>query len=264
MNSIQIKGVDSTLSQVVAEDVRYLKQHLDNIFSNSETTFIDNCIQETEILLEQVNDTAKSYQEKYAIFQQVTQSWYDVWSHYKHIPAAIDLGEKINHITDSSTAYSYLCLSVSLINEGRTNDYKTDLERIVSGFLFLSEIIDVFVEFFSQSELAQIYDGAQNAIAISQRTVREYFEKDVEISNTETQLRAYSSLIVLKIDEYLKKAEAALAGDSIYPAREIAIAASTTPWWEKIVGTFADNPVYDEAMRLGREYRESLRADSTD
>jgi hypothetical protein len=34
------------------------------------------------------------------------------------------------------------------------------------------------------------------------------------------------------------------------------------PWWEKIVGSFADNPAYDEAMKLGREYRESLRAAS--
>jgi len=33
-----------------------------------------------------------------------------------------------------------------------------------------------------------------------------------------------------------------------------------TPWWESILGTFAEDPVYDEAMRLGREYRESLRA----
>lgn len=31
------------------------------------------------------------------------------------------------------------------------------------------------------------------------------------------------------------------------------------PWWEKIVGTFADDPDFLEAMRLGREYRESLR-----
>jgi hypothetical protein len=30
------------------------------------------------------------------------------------------------------------------------------------------------------------------------------------------------------------------------------------PWWEEIAGTFADNPDYDEAMRLGREYRTSL------
>ncbi len=31
------------------------------------------------------------------------------------------------------------------------------------------------------------------------------------------------------------------------------------PWWERIVGTFKDDSEYDEAMRLGREYRESLR-----
>ncbi len=27
------------------------------------------------------------------------------------------------------------------------------------------------------------------------------------------------------------------------------------PWWQKISGTFADDADYDEAMRLGREYR---------
>lgn len=31
------------------------------------------------------------------------------------------------------------------------------------------------------------------------------------------------------------------------------------PWWQQIVGTFADDPIYEEAMRLGREHRESLR-----
>jgi hypothetical protein len=31
------------------------------------------------------------------------------------------------------------------------------------------------------------------------------------------------------------------------------------PWWKEIWGTFKDDPVYAEAMRLGREYRESLR-----
>jgi hypothetical protein len=31
------------------------------------------------------------------------------------------------------------------------------------------------------------------------------------------------------------------------------------PWWDQIVGTFADNPAYEEAMQLGREYRDSLR-----
>jgi hypothetical protein len=31
------------------------------------------------------------------------------------------------------------------------------------------------------------------------------------------------------------------------------------PWWERIFGTFADSEEYEEAMRLGKEYRESLR-----
>ena len=35
------------------------------------------------------------------------------------------------------------------------------------------------------------------------------------------------------------------------------------PWWEEIYGTFADDPIYEEAMRLGREYRESLRPKPT-
>ena len=31
------------------------------------------------------------------------------------------------------------------------------------------------------------------------------------------------------------------------------------PWWERRFGAFKDDPEYDEAMRLGREYRESTR-----
>jgi len=36
------------------------------------------------------------------------------------------------------------------------------------------------------------------------------------------------------------------------------------PWWEQIVGTFADNYAYNEAMRLGQEYRASLRPSSSE
>jgi hypothetical protein len=33
----------------------------------------------------------------------------------------------------------------------------------------------------------------------------------------------------------------------------------TLPWWRQIAGTLTDDAALDEAMRLGREYRESLR-----
>lgn len=39
---------------------------------------------------------------------------------------------------------------------------------------------------------------------------------------------------------------------------------SSRPWWEQIAGTFADNSAYDEAMQLGREYRDSLRPSFTE
>ncbi|CAN5914266.1 hypothetical protein BH23PLA1_BH23PLA1_39080 [soil metagenome] len=31
------------------------------------------------------------------------------------------------------------------------------------------------------------------------------------------------------------------------------------PWWERIAGTFRNDPMYEEAMKFGREYRESSR-----
>ncbi len=31
------------------------------------------------------------------------------------------------------------------------------------------------------------------------------------------------------------------------------------PWWEEIAGLFADDPAFEEAMSLGREWRESFR-----
>jgi hypothetical protein len=34
---------------------------------------------------------------------------------------------------------------------------------------------------------------------------------------------------------------------------------SEMPWWKQRMGVFADDPMYDEAMRLGREYREAQK-----
>jgi hypothetical protein len=32
---------------------------------------------------------------------------------------------------------------------------------------------------------------------------------------------------------------------------------TAVPWWQQISGTFRDDPMFDEAMRLGREWRNS-------
>ncbi len=33
------------------------------------------------------------------------------------------------------------------------------------------------------------------------------------------------------------------------------------PWWKQRMGVFADDPAHEEAMRLGREWRQSQRED---
>lgn len=38
---------------------------------------------------------------------------------------------------------------------------------------------------------------------------------------------------------------------------------ASKPWWEQIVGTFQNDPIYDHAMRLGQQYRRSLRSKSS-
>ena len=38
---------------------------------------------------------------------------------------------------------------------------------------------------------------------------------------------------------------------------------SSKPWWEQIWGSFAGDPAFQEAMRLGREYREAQRPKSS-
>jgi hypothetical protein len=37
-----------------------------------------------------------------------------------------------------------------------------------------------------------------------------------------------------------------------------------TAWWKRIVGVFQGDPEFEEAMRLGRAYRESLRQEEAD
>ena len=38
--------------------------------------------------------------------------------------------------------------------------------------------------------------------------------------------------------------------------------ASPRPWWEQVWGSFAGDPAFQEAMRLGRQYREAQRPKS--
>lgn len=39
--------------------------------------------------------------------------------------------------------------------------------------------------------------------------------------------------------------------------------ADALPWWEEIFGAFKNDPLFDEAMRLGEDYRKSQRPNET-
>lgn len=39
-------------------------------------------------------------------------------------------------------------------------------------------------------------------------------------------------------------------------------AATSSPWWEKITGTFANSTAFEEAMQLGKQYRQSMPQDT--
>lgn len=205
MNKIHIEGLEKNIGNIILEDIQYIQTNLDSILKNSDKTTIKNLIKETKFLTEQAKDDLKTrtYQDKYIIFDKINKIWFDLHQHYRNSFESVWFIKTINHLTNYSIAYSQLFLSLSLINENKTGEYKSDLQQIVSGFLLLSETLDVFLDLFSRSELEQINYGAENAISISERNIIEYFEEDLELSNLVTQLRAYNSLIILRVKKYI-------------------------------------------------------------
>lgn len=62
--------------------------------------------------------------------------------------------------------------------------------------------------------------------------------------------------------DQLEERVALLEAEVERPKHKIENSSLSQPWWNKIAGTFSNNPAYDEAMRLGQEYRTSLRPHS--
>jgi hypothetical protein len=52
---------------------------------------------------------------------------------------------------------------------------------------------------------------------------------------------------------------APLEADGTKLKSQIEATQTTQPWWEQIAGTFQHDPMYEEAMQLGRQYRQSSR-----
>ncbi|MFN5969155.1 MAG: hypothetical protein ACK47N_15455 [Microcystis sp.] len=279
MNSLPSSVERENLGQFLLENLQDITDKLNQIVSDSDRIILDNLLQETKILFEQVKDNSKTYQARADIFCQINQLWFQVWKQYKNEFSAINLIEIINEFTDRVTAYNQLFIGLAQINEGKTGEEKADLIRVVEGSRLLSETIDVFIHMFADSELEQIYKGAKNTLSISHRTITEYFQ-DTETSHLVTQLRAYSSLIIFRIQERFNPKNVSSETTSHSLADNFNdIDASTQNltglvdleteksssenWLDNLSGSISDQEDFEKALEYGRVFRQNVSSETT-
>ncbi|WP_253256888.1 hypothetical protein [Microcystis aeruginosa] len=272
MNSLQTSVERENLGQFLLENLQNITDKLDKIVTDSDRIILDNLLQETQILLEQVKDNSKTYQARADIFCQIDELWFQVWEQYKNEGSAINLIEIINEFTDRVTAYAKLFISLAQINEGKTGEEKADLIRVVEGSLLLSETIDVFIDMFADSELEQIYQGAKNALSVSNRTITEYFQ-DTDKSLV-TQLRAYYSLIIFRIQERFnpKNVSSETTSHSLTDdlsdldpwTRDLVGVvdletekSSSENWLDNLSGSISNEEAFEKALEYGRVFRQT-------
>ena len=57
----------------------------------------------------------------------------------------------------------------------------------------------------------------------------------------------------------LEKRMAELEREMAVLRKKLEALTGTKPWWERIAGTFQNDPIYERAMKLGRKYRRAQR-----
>jgi hypothetical protein len=278
MNSLPSSVERENLGQFLLENLQDITDKLDQIVTDSERIILDNLLQETKILLEQVKDNSKTYQARADIFCQIDELWFQVWEQYKNEGSAINLIEIINEFTDRVTAYAKLFIGLAQINEGKTGEEKADLIRVVEGSLLLSETIDVFIDMFADSELEQIYQGAKNALSVSNRTITEYFQ-DTDKSLV-TQLRAYYSLIIFRIQERFNPSNVSSETTSHSLTDDLSDLdpwtrdlvgvvdletekSSSENWLDNLSGSISDQEAFQKALEYGRVFRQNVSSETT-
>jgi len=272
MNSLPSSVERENLGQFLLENLQNITDKLAQIVIDSDRIILDNLLQETKILVEQVKDNSKTYQARADIFYQINKLWLQVWKQYKNEISAINLIEIINEFTDRVTAYNQLFIGLAQINEGKTGEEKADLIRVVEGSRLLSETIDVFIDMFADSELEQIYQGAKNALSISNRTITEYFQ-DTDKSLV-TQLRAYSSLIIFRIQERFNPRNVSSETTSHSLTDDLSDLdpwtrdlvgvvdletekSSSENWLDNLSGSISNEEAFEKALEYGRVFRQT-------
>ena len=273
MNSLPSSVERENLGQFLLENLQDITDKLDQIVTDSDRIILDNLLQETKILLDRVMDNSKTYQARADIFYQIDKLWFQVWKQYRDEDSALELIQYIDQFTNQITAYNQLFISLAQINEVKTGEEKADLIRVVEGLHLLSETIDVFIDMFADSELEQIYQGAKNALSVSNRTITEYFQ-DTETSHLVTQLRAYSSLIILRIQERFNPSNVSSETTSHSLTDDLSDLdpwtrdlvgvvdletekSSSENWLDNLSGSISNEEAFEKALEYGRVFRQT-------
>jgi hypothetical protein len=279
MNSLPSSVERENLGQILLENLQEITDKLAQIVTDFDQIILDNLLQETKILLDRVKDNSKTYQARADIFGRINQLWFQVWKQYRDEDSALELIRYIDQFTNQITAYNQLFSGLAKINEGRTGEEKADLIRVVEGSLILSETIDVFIDMFADSELEQIKKFAQNALSFSNRTITEYFQ-DTDKSSLVTQLRAYYSLIIFRIQERFnpKNVSSETTSHSLTDNFNDLDASrqnltglvdleteksSSENWLDNLSGSISDQEAFQKALEYGRVFRQNVSSETT-
>ena len=207
MQNIEIQEFNNISNQKnYLENVENLKQHLNEILEVFEQTLAENLIKETDILLKQANDDSKTYYEKSEIFFKLIEIWWKPWDHYRDRPEAIDLIISIDNLTKYFMVHGHIFIGLSNINERRTGNKQEDRNRIGSGLVIILNTLDSFIEYFSITQLRQIYLQAKNILFSINRDIDEYLEdKGKVLTHYEFMLPTYCNDVILKIEQSVDK-----------------------------------------------------------
>jgi len=272
MNSLPSSVERENLGQILLENLQDITDKLAQIVTDFDQIILDNLLQETKILLDRVKDNSKTYQARADIFGRINQLWFQVWKQYRDEDSALELIRYIDQFTNQITAYNQLFSGLAKINEGRTGEEKADLIRVVEGSLILSETIDVFIDMFADSELEQIKKVAQNALSFSNRTITEYFQ-DTDKSLV-TQLRAYYSLIIFRIQERFNPSNVSSETTSHSLTDDLSDLdpwtrdlvgvvdletekSSSENWLDNLSGSISNEEAFEKALEYGRVFRQT-------
>jgi hypothetical protein len=82
--------------------------------------------------------------------------------------------------------------------------------------------------------------------------------KSVAVNERELKLGSWRGDVPMASSKLEKRMEE-LEDEVAALRKKVEALTGPKPWWERIAGTFEKDPIYEEAMKLGRKHRQAQR-----